>query len=200
MPQKAIPSTTLAAAVREYLGLSQVQLAVYLGLTRGQIAHVEAGRRLLRGEASQRLRELAQLLPDTDHSAEPSVVQALPAVPAPVRLRRRQVQCARRAASLRVELTQLEACAAQARRWEQLLVKWRAGQPSQSAEAHTARQHRFLEEWAATAAAALNPDAMAERVLLKLRIKYLEAEAAALREILAVQVTDEKNLEAENMR
>ena len=53
-------TATLAAAVRSYLGLSQLELAVYLGVTRGQVAHVEAGQRLLTGEASRRLSQLAR--------------------------------------------------------------------------------------------------------------------------------------------
>ena len=36
MPQFAIPSDTLAAAIRAYLGLTQAELAAYLGVTGGR--------------------------------------------------------------------------------------------------------------------------------------------------------------------
>ncbi|MBO0356833.1 helix-turn-helix domain-containing protein [Hymenobacter sp. BT186] len=112
------PSDTLEAAVREHFGLSQDELARYLGVTRGLVAHLEAGRRLPTAAGSRRLGYLALLPPPT--GAGPVAPRfVVPEVPAPVALpelpemdgklavappRRRLLQVRAQAARLRLEL------------------------------------------------------------------------------------------------
>jgi DNA-binding XRE family transcriptional regulator len=59
MGRRAIPSTTLVAVVRKHFGLTQTELGYLLRLTRGQVAHIEAGRHLF---ASATEAPLLQLL------------------------------------------------------------------------------------------------------------------------------------------
>ena len=63
MGRRSIPSTTLAATVRRYFGLTQTELGQLLHLTRGQVAHVEAGRHLFAPATEQPLLALATALP-----------------------------------------------------------------------------------------------------------------------------------------
>ncbi|WP_092742166.1 helix-turn-helix domain-containing protein [Hymenobacter psychrophilus] len=81
MPQKAIPSATLAAAVREYLGLSQEQLVAYLNVSRGQVARVEPGRRQLGAKTGRLLRELAARLPPPSSATVPAATDGLAFAP-----------------------------------------------------------------------------------------------------------------------
>jgi transcriptional regulator with XRE-family HTH domain len=126
--QKPLPSTSLETAVRTYLGLTQEQLACYLGISRGQVAHAEAGRRVLSGEASRRLFLLAALLPAPlgQGPGEPAAESASSSeLLDPALLRRRLRRCTQRAANLRLELSQLDARVQLARRWQQLLPSLR---------------------------------------------------------------------------
>ncbi|GAA3935760.1 helix-turn-helix transcriptional regulator [Hymenobacter algoricola] len=184
MPYPAIPSDTLAAAIRQYLGLTQAELAAYLGVTRAQVAHAEAGRRVIRGEASRRLGGLARLLPAPIGPADTEAATPEPVTPATGPLRRRLARCIWEAANRRAELLALDAGAAQARRWQAVLPALRALLPAPDSAA-AARQHRRLADWAARAGAATDPEQAAARVLLTLRIRFLAAEAAALRELLS---------------
>lgn len=59
----SLPSDTLEAAVRTQFGLSQEELARYLGVTRGLVAYLEAGRRPPTAALTRRLGYLAALLP-----------------------------------------------------------------------------------------------------------------------------------------
>lgn len=185
MPQKAIPSATLLATIRNYLGLSQVQLAAYLGISRGQVAHVEAGRRLLHGKAKLRLHQLMQLLPLVDVALNPDPIRAPQISPDTGMLRRRLAWCSRQAAAIHGELEQLQVQVIQAHRWQQLRAAWLSSNPSGAdEEAHTIYQQQLLTDWTAAAEEALRPKAAAKQTLLSLRIRSLEAEARALREIL----------------
>ncbi len=58
MPRRAFPSPTLAAAVWAYFGLSQAELAAFIGRRRSHLADVEAGRKQLGPD--QRLQVLAR--------------------------------------------------------------------------------------------------------------------------------------------
>ncbi|NVO32642.1 helix-turn-helix transcriptional regulator [Hymenobacter lapidiphilus] len=187
MPQKATPSTTLAAAVRTYLGLSQEQLAAYLGVSRGQVAHLEAGRRQLAAEPGQLLRKLAAQLPPplgsaTKTALNPTGISASSRSGAKV-LRRRLATCHWQLANLRVELAREDARVELAHRWQQL----RADGPEQLPADNVAalRRHQLLRHWTATTAQALGAGAVAARYLLALRIRFTAAEVAALEEILA---------------
>ncbi|MFD2786824.1 helix-turn-helix domain-containing protein [Hymenobacter rubripertinctus] len=180
MPQKATPSTTLAAAVRAHLGFSQEQLATVLGISRGQIAHVEAGRRQLGPKEASGLRQLAQRLPPPLGSApQPLCPKAVS--PAPAVLRRRRAWCVREAANGRVALSQLEADAALAHRWEGLLRELDRD-PTTVLDPTLVKRLR-TERLAAPPAA--RPATAAAHTLLTLRIGLLEAEASALAALLA---------------
>ncbi|WP_019947790.1 helix-turn-helix domain-containing protein [Hymenobacter aerophilus] len=193
MPQKAIPSTTLAAAVRGHLALSQEQLAAYLGISRGQVAHEEAGRRPLRGEAARLLRELAAQLPPALGSADELPANALHSAalaPAAALIIRRQLaKCRWQLANLRVQISGDEARVALAHRWQALAdTDGPATTPADgvsSPEAAAIRRQRLLRGWATVAADALAPAAVAKRALLALRSQLLMAEIRTLEELLA---------------
>jgi len=55
----------LFANVRRYFGLDKQQLARYLGVSLGQVSHIEAGRRALTGKVLLQLNPLALLVPAT---------------------------------------------------------------------------------------------------------------------------------------
>ncbi|MBT2558532.1 helix-turn-helix transcriptional regulator [Hymenobacter sp. ISL-91] len=186
MPQKAIPSNTLAAAVRAYLGLTQEQLADYLGVSRGQVAHVEAGRRPLRAEAACLLRRLAALLPlpDLVGGANIEAVNKQTALPpAEKPLLRRWAKCRWQLANLQQRLDQSEKQAELALRW-QALPATTPEPPTKAPDEAAIRRDRLLREWATMAADALAPATVAERQLLMLRIQFLAAEARALEKLL----------------
>ncbi|WP_046246023.1 helix-turn-helix domain-containing protein [Hymenobacter terrenus] len=187
---KAIPSTSTAAAVRAYFGLSQAALAQFLGVTRGQVAHVEAGRRGLNRADNHRLNQLADLLPPslTDEASVPATPAETPALPEPLDphpLRRRQRRCTWRATNLRYDLAKLDARADVARRWQQVLPGLLAALPTDPANAAAQRTRRWLTTQATEAAAELDGTTATTRVLLRLRIEHLEAEAAQLTQLLA---------------
>ncbi|MCB2408210.1 helix-turn-helix domain-containing protein [Hymenobacter lucidus] len=66
MSRRAYPSNTLAAAVRRHFGLTQVELAAFVGVSQQQLARVEAGRKQLGPGPDQRLQVLARQLPPPD--------------------------------------------------------------------------------------------------------------------------------------
>ncbi|MCB2410843.1 helix-turn-helix domain-containing protein [Hymenobacter lucidus] len=85
MPRRAFPSATLAAAVRAHFGLSQVELAAFIGTSRSHLAEVEAGRKQLGPGPDQRLQVLARQLPPPDgHGPVPPAFTAAEA-PAPTK-------------------------------------------------------------------------------------------------------------------
>ncbi|MBC7446753.1 MAG: helix-turn-helix domain-containing protein [Hymenobacteraceae bacterium] len=89
MPQRAQYSTTSAAAVRAYLGITQDELAAYLGVSRSQVAHAEAGRRQLATGPRTRLLRLFLVVPQPWGAGPPEtpVIDARllrPAGPLPV--------------------------------------------------------------------------------------------------------------------
>ncbi|MBD2716793.1 hypothetical protein KBK19_17240 [Microvirga sp. STR05] len=45
MARKALPSSSLTAAVRTHFGLTQEELGRFVGVSGAVVAHVEAGRR-----------------------------------------------------------------------------------------------------------------------------------------------------------
>ncbi|MDB5268607.1 MAG: hypothetical protein JWP58_1647 [Hymenobacter sp.] len=72
MSRRAFPSNTLAAAVRAHFGLSQAELAAFVGVSRPQLALVEAGRKNLGPGPDQRLQVLARQLPPPDGLGPPA--------------------------------------------------------------------------------------------------------------------------------
>jgi transcriptional regulator with XRE-family HTH domain len=184
---KAIPSNSTAAAVRAYFGLSQVELAQYLGITRGQVAHVEAGRRSLSRSANLLLNRLADLLPPPLGEGPPAPDSAEPAAGLldPHPLRRQQRKCAWKAAKLRQALEKLDANLQLAQRWQQVLPQLRAVGPLALPAAQNGRTQRWLDDRAAEVLDHLDGAEATARVILRLRIEHLEAEAAKLAQLLA---------------
>ena len=76
MPRRAIPSTTLARAVRDYFGLQQHELGRLLGVSAAMIGHLEAGRKSMSPALLLRLLPLARQLPPA--GTRPVVAAALP--------------------------------------------------------------------------------------------------------------------------
>ncbi|MFD2784517.1 helix-turn-helix domain-containing protein [Hymenobacter rubripertinctus] len=196
---RPLPSGTLEAAVRAHFGLSQEELGRYLGLTRAQVAHLEAGRRRATPQADARLRLLARLLPPPEGTGPvapafaarpPAEAPALllpdfgplPAAP----LRRRQRQVLAQAARLRWTLHRgSKGLALQQRRaWG--LAELRAALPPPTADAaEQAHCARWLATLAADVAAlAPTPAAAAARALAVLRLLALDGESAALARLL----------------
>ena len=190
MPRKSIPSNTLLAQVRKYLGLEQQELGDYLGISRQLIANIEAGRRSLTGPLLLRLNPLAALLPTKGPArpATPEPEHAPPAALAPGPLEARLDYCRHHAEKLRRELLKLAATQAAARRWQAVLPALLAAPaPAEGlvppAEAARARQWLLARQQQAHATLH-DPDEAARYHLLRLRIEALETEAAGLAALL----------------
>ncbi|MBO2008140.1 helix-turn-helix domain-containing protein [Hymenobacter negativus] len=175
MARKSIPSTTLVQTVRHYFGLQQSELAAYLGVTAAFIGHLEAGRKVLPSQVLLRLAPLAAWLPAPDAPASPAA-PVPEALPDPEPLKARCDFCQYRAANLRRRLRPLEVHAAQARRWQQVLPALLA--------AADARTRPWLLRRQEQAARELGPEAVAERLVLRLQAEAFETEAAALATLL----------------
>ncbi len=72
MPRRAYPSASLAAAVRAHFGLTQAELAAFVGVSRPGLAAAEAGRKPLGPGPDQRLQVLARQLPPPDGLGPPA--------------------------------------------------------------------------------------------------------------------------------
>lgn len=71
MPRRAYPSNSLSAAVRAHFGLSQAELAAFVGVSRAHLGLAEAGRKTLGPGPDQRLQVLARQLPPPDGHGPP---------------------------------------------------------------------------------------------------------------------------------
>jgi len=97
MPRFVRATLSLAAAVRAHFGLTQAELATFIGVSRANLAHVEAGRKQLGPGPDQRLHVLAP--PDGPGPAAPAFAdEATPLDPAEAAealaaLRRRLARC-----------------------------------------------------------------------------------------------------------
>lgn len=197
---------SLEAAIRAHFGLTQAELARYLGVSERHVGHLEAGRRAPSPTLSRRLHWLADLLPPPEGTGPAlpapgsplATAAALPlpvALPATLRaalpdfgplparsLRARQRQAAAQAAALRRGLHQAaKAADHHARRAAALAVFRAAVSPAAPTPADAARFAHWLGSLAAdVAAAAPTPAAGAGHALATLRLLALEAEAAAL--------------------
>lgn len=178
MGRRAIPSNTLAAALREQLGLTQAELGDFLGLTRGQVAHVEAGRHLFAPASELLLLRLLHALPAPDTPAAPPEADptAHLAPPDAAPLAARLDYCQHHAARLRRELKALETQLEYARRWQQALPALLAGADE--------RARPWLLRRQAQATADLDGETAARYHLLRLRAEALETEAIALGKLL----------------
>ena len=74
MPRRAYPSNSLSAAVRAHFGLTQAELAGFIGVSRPHLAMHEAGRKTLGSAPNQRLQVLARQLPPPDGLGPPAPV------------------------------------------------------------------------------------------------------------------------------
>ncbi len=197
--------------MRAHFGLTQDELAAGLGTTRGQVAHVEAGRRRLAPLLNLRLVRLARRLPPPDGVGPPAfrAAFALPAAPVALfdsgslpawgplaadPLRRRQRHCIQRLALLHRDWHALtdRATRHDQRRWTtQVLGALLAPDPADPLAATDPAEQAHLRQWLAALAAAvppapaLRPDTRTALALLAVRIAALEAEAAALAVLLA---------------
>ena len=66
MSRRAYPSRSLAAAVRAHFGLTQAELAAFVGVSRPHLTLTEAGTKTLGPGPDQRLQVLARQLPPPD--------------------------------------------------------------------------------------------------------------------------------------
>ncbi len=207
---RALYSTTLAAAVRTHFGLTQTELSRYLGVSRPQLAHAEAGQRRLPPLLNLRLVRLARLLPPPEGEGPPrpaplswvppvvptELLGPAPAVPGPLAaapLRKRQRQCRRSLVVLRRDWHALVGRAGryELRRWTgQVLAALLVPHPADFTAAYPAEQAR-VRGWLAELAAAeppppaLRPDTRTALALLLVRVAALEAELLTLEALLA---------------
>ncbi|MDQ2773267.1 MAG: helix-turn-helix domain-containing protein, partial [Bacteroidota bacterium] len=72
MSRRAYPSRSLSAAVRVHFGLSQAELATFLGVSRTLVARAEAGTKAFGPGPDQRLQVLARQLPPPDGLGPPA--------------------------------------------------------------------------------------------------------------------------------
>jgi transcriptional regulator with XRE-family HTH domain len=193
----------LAAAIRAHFALSQEELARFVGVSRGLLANVELGRRELPEAAEHRLWVLARQLPPPDgqgpaapdFTAEADAQPALgPAGTESVHQRRKRLRFY--VAKLRFELDQRDhgLPGHARRRWAMQVLRpllaapdapaadgrlrWLGATPDASRDLH------WLDGLVLRTAAAPGPLSPAERLLGRARLRGLEAELAALDEVL----------------
>jgi transcriptional regulator with XRE-family HTH domain len=161
--------------VRAHLGLTQLELAMLLNISRGTLAMAELGRRDLPPAATA---VLAQLLPAL--SATPPSASAVPLTPEQrdtLDLRRQSLGLEEN--SLRQQLARAQIRLLQARRRQLAEPVLRAALPSTDTLAH-----RKLSRLAEAAEACLR-DESAAPTLLELRLRVLAFEQAEIERILA---------------
>lgn len=191
MARPAKHSSSLLAQVRAYYGLTQDDMATYLGVAASLVSHFEAGRRQPSLALLDALAPLTRQLPD-----EPAPAPAVPAgSPAADPLQERLRYCRWRAANLRHELRPLETQAAVAARWAQALPALLAPLPpadptrppvlNATPAGQAAYRQWWQRCWLEGRPTTLPPAALAQWHLLRLRAEALEAEAAALEKLLA---------------
>ena len=191
---RKLPSNSLSAAVRAHFGLTQPELGDYLGVRREQVAFVEGGQRTFSAVAERRLRPLALLLPGVllaDNPAPPMAAATAPAeAPDTPALRKRLRRCRHEAAQLRYELENHAARAEVQAQRQRGLAQLRAAllpTPDAPADAETERRHRWLDSLPAAVLPA--PMSATTRALGAARLRGLLAEAEALEQLLAAEVS-----------
>ena len=194
MSRAPLPSASPEAAVRAHFGLSQQQLARYLGVSVGFVSHLEAGRKPQPLAVALRLLVLARLLPPPLGSGPPIATAPAPGigpldlalglVPAettswPALVRRRVRRCCQQALVVAQRLATLQARAAAFAHRRRGLAQLGAA-PSAPSEA--TRYAHGLRELAQDLALA-DPDpaaAATAQQLLAARLAGLRTEVAAL--------------------
>lgn len=184
--RRSIPIDTPVGAVRQYFGLTQQQLAMFLDISKAFICHLETGRRDLSQALRLRLLTLSRHLPPAATIGPPGD-EPLPATaPAPAAgsLEHRRKECLAKAAALRLELMPLTARAVYASRWQQVLPAILAEHALLTAPAEQGWAG-VLRPWLEGFARRFRPADTARHHLLRLQAEALETEAAALAELLA---------------
>ncbi len=200
------PTGGALGAVRRYFGLSQADVAPFLGLPQAGVAGVESGGRALSLRAGRQLALLTAGLPDGWHepgsgqqaahnSAAAGAAAAAEIDPLdpldPAALRARQQYCEAAAMRERAQLARLTERATQARRRLAALPGLRAavGPPPAATTGRAALDHERRRLWLALfeneARTVLARDGATAQTLLALRLGALEFEAAQLRALLA---------------
>ncbi|MFD2785052.1 helix-turn-helix transcriptional regulator [Hymenobacter rubripertinctus] len=210
MPNPALPSRSACALVRAHFGLTQAELARWLGVSAGMVAHLETGRKPLSLALARRLRPLELLLPPAAGGLGPEpppppdpldlttpAPAALPPAPpleaAPLRARLRRVRYLAGKARFELEGRQMLAGQAARRAWGLgVLAALLAPEPgtgpvpaplAPDPALRPAEDARWLARLRAdTAPPPLTPT---RRALLALRLHLLLEEAAALEALLA---------------
>ncbi|GAA4374897.1 helix-turn-helix domain-containing protein [Hymenobacter koreensis] len=196
MPRPPLSSDTAVAALRDYFGFTQLDVAAWLGVSKAQAGHLETGRRGLSEAAAKALAPLLRHLPPAQPAASPPPAAAGPALalapPEAAPLAARLDYCQHHARRLRRALRPLQAQATLAARWAALLPAIRAELPPDPGPAAAPnpathwpawlswQRHR----WLAQRPTALPPHLSARYHLLRLQAEALETEAAALRALL----------------
>jgi transcriptional regulator with XRE-family HTH domain len=180
----AISSTSgpLLPVVRAYYGLSQVELAQFLSVSRGLVALVETRRRVLPPDAAARLKLLSGLMNKQAESPSINESASEPAVGEAMQLHQRK--CLRQASGLRQELEKLQLQATQYQRRLSTLpvLSGALGKPPADAGLRA-----WLDKMAAQAQYGLADCGLAAQSLLTVRIAALEFEAAEVsRQLRAV--------------
>ncbi|GAA4025346.1 hypothetical protein GCM10022409_06670 [Hymenobacter glaciei] len=197
MPRPYTPTDPLLTRLRRYFGISQEELARYLGVSGPYMSRLETGQRSFAPAVAEPLDALVQQLPAIAPAAiaPPGPADLAPPDPAP--LEARLDYCRHHAAHLRRALRPLEAEATYAARWRAALPLLRAALPPDPggeeppAHAGPGRWPAFLVwyrwRWLAERPTALPPADSARYHLLRLQAEALETEAAALASLLAHQ-------------
>ena len=166
--------------LRAHLGLTQADLAQWLGTSRAAVAMDERAERYLPWKASSQLTPLFAVLPLPDGPAP------VPTVPAPVlsaddrqKLGRRQREIALEAYPIEEQLARCEVRLAQARLWQQALPMLRAARPATDKLAQL-----WLDYFEQKAAATLLDDS-GTPALLRLRLATLAFEKSEIDRLLA---------------
>lgn len=208
MPRRSYSAHSLPATIRAHFGLTQAELARFVGVSREQLANAEAGRRALSDGPEHRLWVLARQLPPPSGkgpkapvfatgAAEADLAPDLPGVLDPNPLRSRLRRCRFYAVKARYELDQRGQWAQSyaRRRWAVEVLRpalttpevapagtlpsWFGATPDPAADLH------WLEGLVIHLAATTVPLTPTQRALLLARLRALDAEIAALEEILA---------------
>ncbi|MGI4870113.1 MAG: helix-turn-helix domain-containing protein [Janthinobacterium lividum] len=188
MARRAASPTTLIARVRAHFGLSQAQMALYLGVSEPQAQHLESGRRALTAAVRP---ALLPLLPHLPATAGPGPVAGplpalVPGSPAPEAAALRLRQCQQQADRLRAQALALAAQAQVAAYWATALPALLAAAATEAAEAAAAAdaagaaRAAWRTGWLHRMARPLPSEAATRYHLLLARLAALEAEAAAL--------------------
>jgi transcriptional regulator with XRE-family HTH domain len=179
-------SDSLLTRVRHYFGISQEELARYLGVSGSLLSLLESGQRAFSPEVAEQVAVLEQQLLPANTPLAPADLAA----PDPASLEARLDYCRHHTRRLRRALRPLEAQTAYATRWRVALPALRATLPPDPGGEEppvatgpgrwTAFLGWYRWRWLEQRPTALSPAEAARYHLLRLQAEALETEAAAL--------------------